>query len=162
MAYLRAGSFTQSNDDPCSPAGYCFSSHRCNYCAEAWLAKMPHSREEDHNSLLFILPQIKKKTPPKLQSLCAKCGVNGLICNIEIYIGGRSVHRLSWCINYCWRWCACLAPTSEKWDDKRGNFPFLSRWCVIVWATVRGETGRGGSVWGFSLPIPSDKDFNSQ
>lgn len=32
---------------------------------------------------------------------------------------------------------ARLAPTSEKWDDKRGNFLFLSRWCVIVWATVR-------------------------
>ncbi len=43
-------------------------------------------------------------------------------------------------------WCDALifvdahahsAPTDEKWDDKRGNFLFLSRWCVIVWATVR-------------------------
>lgn len=55
---------------------------------------------------------------------------------------------------------APLAPTGEKWDDKRGNFLFLSRWCVIVWAPVR-KGGGGGSMWDFSLPIPSDKDFNS-
>lgn len=58
---------------------------------------------------------------------------------------------------------AHLAPASEKWDDKRGNFLFLSRWFVIVWATVWGWGGGGlgwWSVWDFSLPIPSDKDFN--
>lgn len=54
---------------------------------------------------------------------------------------------------------ALLAPASEKWDDKRGNFLFLSRWFVIVWATGMGVGW--WSVWDFSLPISSDKDFNS-
>lgn len=46
---------------------------------------------------------------------------------------------------------APLAPTGEKWDDKRGNFLFLSRWCVIVWAPVRRG---GGGVRCETSPSP--------
>lgn len=157
MAYLRAGSFTQSNDDPCSPASHCFSSHRCNYCTEAWPGRkppQPGGRSQFPAAPLTTGPTVEQEIPPRTTVL--KCEANGLICNIE-NIGDALCRG--------WRDAliivdahARLAPTGEKWDDKRGNFLFLSRWCVIVWATVRGG---GVHVWDFSLPIPSDKDFNS-
>ena len=160
MAYLRAGSFTQSNDDPCSPASHCFSSHRCNYCSEALLAKSPHSKEEDHNSPLLLLPAVLKPKIP-LRTTLHFCRSVNLIGSSVLYGYRRCcVHRLAWCIHYCWHWCA-FSPHQWEMRCKRGHFLFLSRWCVIVWATVEGGWEWGGVYLCYSLHNPSDKDFNS-
>lgn len=139
MAYLRAGSFTQSNGEPCLPASLCFSSHRCNYCTEAWLARSPHRKAEDYNFCCSSCNQhYSRKYLEEHQWL--KCGSNWLICDIKMDTGDVL------CAG-CWDALiivdahAHLAPASEKWDDKRGNFLFLSRWVVIVWATVGGVAG---------------------
>lgn len=114
MVYLKAGSFTQSNDDPCSPASHCFSSHRCNYCTEAWLAKSPQSKEEDHNSLLFFLPPVvKQKIPPRTTVTLLKCEANWLICSIEMDIGDILCTGCRDAVIIVDAH-ACLAPTSEK------------------------------------------------
>lgn len=83
--------------------------------------------------------------------LVLQCEANWLICNIEMDIGDalRAGCRDALIIVDAH---PCLAPTGEKWDDRRGNFLFLSRWCVIVWATVRG--GWGGWGWVCVRPLP--------
>lgn len=119
--------------------------------------KAPIARRKIPTPCLFLSPPVLKQKIAQRNKFVWKCEGNWLICNVETDTGDvLCAGRRDALIIVDAR--ARLAPTAEKWDDKRGNFLFLSRWCVIVWAPVR----RGGaSVWDFSLPIPSDKDFNS-